>query len=67
MNSLIFPKGFVSLEYSCYFLPAYETCRGNQFTCHSGYCISQNSVCDGENDCKDNSDENGCGKEEKRF
>lgn len=32
-----------------------------QFTCpRSGHCIPQSWVCDGDNDCFDNQDEEGC-------
>lgn len=54
----------MSLECSCCFLPDYPTCRGNQFTCSNGYCIDQNWVCDGADDCEDKGDEDGCGKKE---
>ena len=68
MSTLIFSEWFVSLECSCHFLPgSYQTCKGNEFTCPNGFCINQNWVCDGEGDCVDNADEDGCGKEGKSF
>lgn len=42
---------------------AYPTCKGNYFTCPSGRCIHQVWLCDGEDDCEDNADEKGCGKQ----
>lgn len=42
---------------------AYPTCEGNYFTCPSGRCIHQVWLCDGEDDCEDNADEKGCGKQ----
>ena len=32
-------------------------CRLSEFLCNTGYCISQDKYCDGENDCGDKSDE----------
>ncbi|RZF40959.1 hypothetical protein LSTR_LSTR013214 [Laodelphax striatellus] len=34
-----------------------KTCQGNQYACDSGKCIPLVWVCDGDNDCRDNSDE----------
>lgn len=71
MSILIFSlweKWFVSLEFSCRFLPGvYQPCKGNEFACSNGFCINQNWVCDGMADCLDNSDEDGCGKQGKSF
>jgi low density lipoprotein-related protein 2 len=40
---------------------AEKTCAYFQFTCESsGHCIPQSWVCDGDNDCFDNTDERGC-------
>lgn len=34
-----------------------KTCSPSQFACTNGNCVSQSMVCDGNNDCGDNSDE----------
>lgn len=34
-----------------------KTCNPSQFTCTNGKCVPQSMVCDGNNDCWDNSDE----------
>lgn len=35
-------------------------CSHNEFRCKNGYCINETLVCDSENDCGDNSDEENC-------
>ena len=34
-----------------------KTCFGDLFTCDNGNCIPRIYICDGDNDCLDNSDE----------
>ena len=42
--------------------PTTVPCQDDQFTCQSnGQCISKSARCDGTRDCKDGSDESGCG------
>lgn len=40
-----------------------QRCEPGQFSCHSEECISVSLLCDGHSDCKDHSDEIGCGKD----
>ena len=39
-----------------------EQCGMNEFRCRNNMCISSAYACDGQNDCRDNSDEEHCGK-----
>lgn len=37
-------------------------CGPQEASCHSGHCIPRDYLCDGQEDCKDGSDELGCGE-----
>ena len=37
------------------------TCHSSAFMCDNGSCVPGHYICDGYNDCGDNSDEIGCG------
>lgn len=42
-------------------LPASQpSCEYNEVLCKSGQCVSADKLCDGNRDCNDNSDEEGC-------
>ena len=52
----------LKLILAMYYISAY-TCKPGQFMCReSKICINERWVCDGNNDCDDNSDEKDCGK-----
>ena len=42
--------------------PTTVPCQSDQFTCRSsGQCVAKSARCDGKHDCKDGTDEAGCG------
>ena len=43
----------------CFFVE-YPPCDDGKFKCANKRCIAERFVCDGDNDCKDNSDEKNC-------
>lgn len=47
---------------SSYLVSPAEThqCRDDEYNCSSGLCIRASWVCDGDNDCRDWSDEANC-------
>lgn len=53
-------------ESACIFLPERVHCgsQNGTFLCHNLLCIMEAWVCDGTNDCGDNSDEEACPREQ---
>ena len=39
-----------------------DGCSSGDFECDNGYCVTGSDQCDNEDDCGDNSDEQGCGE-----
>ncbi|XP_023487707.2 MAM and LDL-receptor class A domain-containing protein 1 [Equus caballus] len=60
-GALLSQKGFIGLDqlwvYACAQAPSRKLCSAAEFTCASGQCIAQESVCDSRQDCSDESDE----------
>ena len=59
VNSKLNDKIYASfIEYCIFWIGCVR--RDNGFECADGECIYDAFQCDGENDCKDGSDEKGC-------
>ncbi|XP_040501291.1 MAM and LDL-receptor class A domain-containing protein 1 [Ursus maritimus] len=60
-GTILSQKGFIGLDqlwvYACALAPPRRLCLTDEFTCASGQCIAQESVCDSQQDCSDDSDE----------
>ena len=48
--------------YLMYFFQFVGSCAHDEFKCVNGKCIQNNMLCDGFNNCGDDSDENNCSK-----
>lgn len=61
-GDILSQKGFIGLDqlwvYACaQDLSRRKLCSADEFTCASGQCVAQESVCDAQQDCSDKSDE----------
>ncbi|XP_032477558.1 LOW QUALITY PROTEIN: MAM and LDL-receptor class A domain-containing protein 1 [Phocoena sinus] len=60
-GTILSQKGFIGLDelwvYACAQAPSRQLCSADEFTCASGQCIARELVCDSQQDCSDESDE----------
>lgn len=67
LRNSLFLKTFESPLICLFSSVAVATCRPDEFQCIDGSCIPGVHQCDGEFQCKDFSDENGCATGERIF
>ena len=54
----------VSVSICCIFCTVHFIldCAADHFRCSNGFCVANNVLCDGKDDCQDHSDEYNCSK-----
>lgn len=64
-------KPYLKLKYIYLYIKLFEfctdfggVCEPNEFKCNNGKCVLKTWICDSDDDCGDNSDEQNCGARE---
>ena len=58
----IFKRGFSTISTVPFLFIGKAACYKGEFQCGNGNCINADYQCDGDADCSDGTDEQGCGK-----